>query len=119
MMNQPTNKRSLKCLQCNVDRGKIAMNLLEITAHKMKTDVMAIQEPNQKLADNQQYITDKKKDASIRVFNSDVKIYDWKAGDGYVWAEFENFVLYSCYVSPNIGINEYEAYLTNLGESIS
>ena len=40
-------------------------------------------------------------------------------GDGYVAAKFQDFVLYSCYFSPNRALTEFEDYLGALEASMS
>ena len=39
-------------------------------------------------------------------------------GDGYVWAEFGEFLVYSCYCSPNVGHDVFEKFVTDLAEDV-
>lgn len=83
-------------------------------------DITLISEPNIKLARNGYWISDQRADAAIKIVNKRQKILDY--GDesaDFVWTELERVVLYSCYVSPNSTMHEFETFLYNLGTSIT
>nr|CAI5858364.1 unnamed protein product [Callosobruchus analis] len=84
----------IRALQINVDRGRAAMELLHKTAEDNKTNIILVAEPNRKL------------------------VKKGGAGEGFVWLEMQEVVIYGCYMSPNIGIERYLKFLNDLRESM-
>ena len=112
------NVRDLEILQINVDRKRITHDLVQSVVNRDNIDVCIISEPNKKISERLKYLTDKRCDAAIVVANRDVVVRGHGGGSGFVWAELDGIVLYGCYVSPNIAMDNFESYLLNLGNDI-
>jgi hypothetical protein len=54
----------------------------------------------------------------LTVINRGVKISGEGTGEGFVLAKAKEFVIYSCYISPNCTEGEFTTFLRTLGESI-
>nr|CAI5863033.1 unnamed protein product [Callosobruchus analis] len=50
--------------------------------------------------------------------NYKIEIIGKGAGEGFVWLEMQEVVIYGCYISPNIGIERYLKFLNDLRESM-
>lgn len=81
-------------------------------------DVVIISEPNKKIAQEYQYITDRRVDVAIYIRNKDIGIISYEIGDGYVCLQWQEWCLYGCYCSPNIPLGDYEAYVDTLMRSV-
>lgn len=68
---------------------------------------------------NSKWITDAECDVSVKVRNSNMAIKGNGSGKGYVWVDLEDMRIYSCYVSPNVGQDVFEAFLNELEASIN
>lgn len=106
-------------VQANLDRNRTAIDLLFQNTYERKTDIALISEPC-KSKIRTTWFTDTNKDATIIIINPKLKAKNEETNcKGFVWIEVGNTIIYSCYVSPNIDIKEYETYLQDLGTSIS
>lgn len=95
------------------------MDLMYHTINEMHIDIVLGQEPNKKLARNQKnkLFCDKKCDSFIYT-RSNMAVLKYIACNGFVYVELESVVIYSCYVSPNITISEFENYLYEIKTSM-
>lgn len=120
MANQRHTDRqeSLRCLQINTGRSRDSHDLIEVKAREEDIDILVISEPNKTLAKYHQWLTDQNIDAALIIRTNKVKAKNTGRGKGFAWMELENMVLYSCYVSPNIDITSYEAFLEDLADDI-
>lgn len=110
--------KKINILQGNIDRGKAAMDLLDKIAEEKKIDIFIIAEPNRKKIRQRNWVTDNNLDVAILVHSKDVKATKKGQGDGFVWIETGHFVIYGCYVSPNVDITTFEIFLQNLRKDI-
>ena len=108
------NKKNMEILQINIDRKRISHDLLHSIVNRDKIDLCIISEPNKKIAKSLKYLTDRRCDAAIVVADRDIILRGYGGGDGFVWAELEDIILYSCYVSPNVAMEEFEKFLLDL-----
>nr|CAI5851473.1 unnamed protein product [Callosobruchus analis] len=46
--------------------------------------------------------------------NYKIKIIGKRAGEGFVWLEMQEVVIYGCYISPNIGIERFLKFLNDI-----
>ena len=114
----PEKAPAIEIAQINLDRKKISDDLLRNISIRDNIDICIISEPNKKIARKKNYLVDIRCDAAIIVTNKNIITTGHGRGDGFVWAEFENVIIYSCYISPNVGRDEYERVLLNLGEEV-
>ena len=91
------NTRDSEIVQINLDRKKISHDSI---ASRDNVDICVVSEPNKKIANRETTTT-------IAVVNTD-EIRCHGGRDGFVWAEFDNTILYSCYISPNITMAQYD-----------
>ncbi|KAI5723445.1 hypothetical protein M8J76_006122 [Diaphorina citri] len=82
-------------------------------------DILLVQEPTRSRVTGPTWLIDKQKDAAIKKLNSNINFHNIWAGDGFVMTELVNFILYSCYVSPNISVDNFIEYLQHLTMSVA
>ncbi|XP_066261181.1 uncharacterized protein [Euwallacea similis] len=102
--------RELRCLQINLDRKRVATDLLHQVIRERGVDVVLGQEPN-KAAGNE--IRDRCDDAFIWLANH-VEAKSIHRGRGFVAVELGWLTLVSAYFSPNKGRAQFEAFLSRL-----
>lgn len=115
----PTKENSyISFLQINIGRKKTAHDLMFQTAAEKNIDILLISEPNKNKAQKTNDLTDKNIDTQIIILNKKIQITSRGKGTGYNWVEIEDMIIYSCYISPNSKIEEFEQYLQNIEDSI-
>ena len=114
-----TTRKMIKILTCNLGRSKAAHALIERTAAELQASIIICPEPNKKIVSNGNWFIDERKDTAIRVINKDIRVLNTIKGCGYVQIELLNIVIYGCYISPNIPLEDFATYLASLKNSIS
>lgn len=104
--NNPTN-----ILQINLDKKRLAHDLLDQFVRSQKIDIILGQEPGIKLS--RAAITDKRKDCFIWLPNTKI-VSRIHVGEGVVGAQLGQIWYVSCYFSPNRNISEFNTYIENL-----
>lgn len=94
---------------------KVAQQLLLQTATDKKADVIIISEQNKTLP---HWYPDIDEKAAIAMHQSITPEEIGNPGRGYVWVRIRGIRIYSCYISPNISIDDYRDYLERLEDSI-
>ena len=110
--------RDLEILQLNTDRKKITHDLLQNIVKRDRIDICVTSEPNINITKKLKYLADKRCDAAIVVANQIITIKRHGRGEGYVWAELDSVILYSCYISPNNTMTDFKRFLRNLGQEM-
>lgn len=107
---EPYNNKH-KILQINLDRKRLAHNLLEHFVRCQKIDLVIGQEPGSNLPGAA--IVDKRRDCFIWLPNikTVTKIH---VGEGVIGVELEQTWYVSCYFSPNRSVAEFDTYLEEL-----
>lgn len=82
-------------------------------------DVAVISEPNRNKMKNQKYHLDKNVDVAIIIYGQNIIVHKNGSGEGFTWVDLGSFVLYGCYISPNITNEQYDEYLTKLRDDMS
>ena len=108
----------IKLMQINVDRKQVTQDVVFRRAYRDRTDILIINESNKKSLKRNEWYTDNRMDAALVVINGEMPVHGKGRGDGFVWLELEEFVVYSCYCSPNIDKQSFEKYITDLGEDV-
>ena len=103
---------TLRILQGNLQRKNAAMDLMYKIAEEEQADI--ISEPNKKKVASGHWFTDQNLDVAIHVWNKGRKVYNFGAGPGYIWVECSAFVIYACYISPNVPTIVFEDFLKAL-----
>ena len=104
--------------QINVDRRNVTFDLAYRRAAHKEVDIIVVSEPNRKTATKRGWLLDTRQDAALVMVNGRMPIIDSGSGDGYVWAELEELVVYACYCSPNTGYNAFDTFVTELGKDV-
>lgn len=89
-------------LQINANRSAAAMDLAVATAANYRADYLVVSEPNIAYTKKSGWFNDSRNDASIRATGNGPHFLESGGGRGFVWVRTSGFVLYSCYISPNI-----------------
>ncbi|XP_003742275.1 uncharacterized protein LOC100908452 [Galendromus occidentalis] len=106
----------IRVLQINLNRCGAAHELALNTATQLESDILLVTEPNvNKLGQN--WTIDQKNDAAIKVLGS-AGTGEKESNDGFLWRTHANINFYSCYISPNVDITEFGAFLDRLGASL-
>ena len=105
-------------MQINVDRKIITTDIILDRAKRHRMDIILMGEPNKKTARRNGWFTEEQTDAAIIIINKDLAVHDSGGGIGYVWAELDNIVAYSCYCSPNISMDRYVQHIDSLGADL-
>ncbi|KAJ8939473.1 hypothetical protein NQ318_022527 [Aromia moschata] len=107
-----------KILQINVDRVRAAHDMLDQNVKDKDIDIVIVAEPNKKITKNKCWLTDNNTDAAIGIIKGDWCVNETGKDRGFVWVNYISTRIYSCYVSPNSGNEEYESFLHRLGRSV-
>lgn len=110
---------SIKTLQLNTARSTVAIDLACNYAATHDVDILTISEPNIKTVCKPGWVTDKSKDVAIKIINRLVDIGGFGLdNEGFAWVKVRGVAYYSCYISPNCEIGEFEGFLDRLQDSI-
>ncbi|XP_026811330.1 uncharacterized protein LOC113552686 [Rhopalosiphum maidis] len=104
-----------RILQVNLNCCKVAQQLLLQTATEKKADVIIICEQNKTLT---HWYSDTDGKAAIATHQAIIPEEIGKPGRGYVWVRIRGIRIYSCYVSPNITMDDYKDFIERLETSI-
>ena len=105
----------MKIAQINLDRCKMAMELYVHRCLEQKIYLGIVAEPNKMMTDqNPKWITDERIDAAIYIPTKDTKVRNTGCGQGFVWAETDGMLVFSCYASPRMELKEFQEYLTKI-----
>lgn len=105
-------------LQINTNRSKTSLDISYSTAKTYKADILLITEPNLIQIKKVTEYTDLELNTAIILINKDNKVGAYGKGNGFCWLELEHQVVYSCYASPNIAMENFEEIINDLGNSI-
>ena len=109
--------QKIKFLQINVER-KVAMHDVVMSKVHRDEDVLIISEPNRRICMRDAWLTDNRLDAAIVFMNKDIVVRNRGRGDGFVWVELSELVVYSCYCSSNIDYQYFETFIAELYRDI-
>lgn len=83
-------------------------------------DLLIISEPNVKVVSEPGWFTDRKKEAAIKIVNTNIAISSFNQdNDGFVSVTINGISYYSCYISPNCAVNEFEDFLSRLQSNMN
>ncbi|XP_066157565.1 uncharacterized protein [Euwallacea fornicatus] len=103
--------RELRCLQINLDRGLLAMDLMFQVIRERNVDVVLGQEPC--LAEGN-LVRDSSDDVFIWLAPV-VRVKSLHRDRGFVAAELDGITLVSAYFSPNRSTDDFTSWLDRLG----
>jgi len=108
----------MRLIQLNTHRSNQAQDLLVATANKRHVDVVLVSEPNRRRVLRGNWKSDLEGDAALLQMSKSLITTKSGAGKGFVWVEFQDIVILSCYFSPNKPIEEFSLRLDELGSII-
>lgn len=113
-------KKMINFLQINLAKSPEAHALAEVTIRNSKVDIVLVSEANKRyISENEGWFKDSKSITAIKVFNKSMKVYDWGIGKGFVWIVIDDIQIFSCYVSPNVSLNEFKIFLDGIKTEIN
>lgn len=117
-MPRDNNAKTVTILYCNLNRSKDAHEMMTKNAEDLDADIICCSEPNWTVAKNAKWTSDNKFDSAISIISPGPTTSRSGNGNGFCYIEIENILLFCCYISPNKTIEEYEIFLTGLGNCI-
>ncbi|XP_078051447.1 uncharacterized protein LOC144477595, partial [Augochlora pura] len=113
------NHKGLSIIQANLHRCRLAQDLLIQYVLENNIHIAIVSEPHRIPT---HWFVDENGDAAIwvapSVLKSQVCIKSLNKEKGFVAIKLDNIVIYSCYISPNITIQNFEEILFNLEKEI-
>ncbi|KAG5894308.1 hypothetical protein JTB14_015548 [Gonioctena quinquepunctata] len=107
-----------KFLQSNLGRGRAAHDLAYATAIKRDVDILVVGEPNRKIAQNTQWIKDKRADVGILFLNKRLEVVEASSAEGYIRVSLKKCHIFCCYISPNICFDEFKRQVDKMMEDV-
>lgn len=113
----------MKILQINLNRCRNAHDLLEETVNRRGIGICLLSEPNKAIITRKKsgWRSDKERDTAVwwTGHSTDRGVRASGDGEGFSWLEVDGVgVFYSCYFSPNRGIENFEDFLEGLAQSM-
>lgn len=104
-------------LQANLQRSRLAQDLLFQQAYEEKADLVIISEPYSTTMGDHWY-ADSTGTAAVWIRNSSkLPVINTGKGGGYVWVTTPDITYIGCYLSPNEGIEAFRRKVENLEEA--
>lgn len=92
----------VKILQINNGRSRESHDINFAAVKEEDIGIIISSEPNKKLAMGNSWFTDENIDATIKVMDPNIKVYNSGKGRGYAWIETDRVIIYSCYVHEEV-----------------
>lgn len=103
-----------RILQVNTNKSTASMDLAWATAAELGVDYVLISEPNAKAVKSRRWFKDQRGDVAIGYTGKGSGVVATGSKDGLVWVKTQEVWLFSCYISPNSGIDAYDDYMSRL-----
>lgn len=106
----------IKFLQFNAKRSTGSHDLAEMAVQDNNIGILLISEPNVKTITgiSPGWFIDNKCDAAIKITDNKLHAEAVGRGDGFVWIIVQEYIIFSCYISPNVPISVFRKFLDNL-----
>ncbi|KAF0692078.1 Uncharacterized protein FWK35_00036809, partial [Aphis craccivora] len=110
---------TVRCMQINVDGGRVAQDLAEATAKHLGVDVLFICEQYRNKTE-EGWFQDRNGRSAVVVLNPNIPILETSLANdlGFRWVTIGDICIYSCYWSPNTDFDRFEDFLSRLEKSI-
>lgn len=108
----------IRILQINIGVCKAAQDLAIATANDLEVDVLIISEQHRNSGEDRGWYPDTSSRAAIATISNIPVDRVGPPSPGFRWLETNGYRIYSCYCSPNVSLNEFEAFLDGLETSI-
>lgn len=104
----------MKILQINLNRCRVAHDLLYHTAKEKEIDLCLVSEPNENITKE----WGGHRDAKVWIVSGDLYVGRAGSGLGHSWIETRGMNIISCYMTPNQTEEELEEILESISETI-
>lgn len=102
---------------CNLHRMRVAHDLFKRIGEDIGAQIVCCSEPNIEMTkERKEWLSDDKMD--VAQWTTGPAMERNGRGNGFVWAEYKDLVLYTCYISPNTTEVEFANFLEGLGKSM-
>lgn len=110
----------INVIQANINRSRPALDLLLQQAKELRVGLLAISEPNN-VPDAPNWFSSLDRGAAVFVDSNLTKLRCTLAhkGDKYVAVNCGPYLVVSLYISPNVGLREYNALLDELSATLA
>lgn len=98
----------IKILQTNLGRSRAAHDIAWAAAEQNACDIVVIAEPNKKMCQSKNWLTDKRSDVAVVFLNGAVEAGEIRREEGYVRVRINGVYVYAVYISPNIAIEDFK-----------
>jgi len=99
-------------IQISLNRCRHAHDLLQNKLAETGAGVVIMSEPNKNIVQGQNdYYCEERGVAAIQVTGGEVSVRSWGRVPRSVYVELHDAVIYSCYVSPRVGLEEFSQIL--------
>jgi len=116
---------NVKCMQINVDGGRVAQDLAEAIAKHLGVDILFICEQYRNKTEEAEWFQDRDGRSAMVVLNPNLPILETSLVNdlGFRWVTTYcnpayDIHIYSCYWSPNTDFDRFEDFLSRLETSI-
>lgn len=104
----------MKNLQTNLGRAYIAHDLAHESACKLNVDILIVAESNKKIAKKRGWLTNNLVNVAVYIRNPKCGIESVTKREDYIIIKFKDMTLISCYISPNIRLEEYKRIIGDI-----
>lgn len=110
----------MKLLQINANNRQVTHDLAFALANSKEADFIVISEPNKKacLKENTNAYSNLQKIVQIINYCHKYNVQSWNQGSAFAYVQVGPVCIFSVYISPNITIEEYEYYLSDIRRTI-
>lgn len=105
-------------LQTNLNRSRSAHDLAYLTATDVGADLIVACEPNLALIKKEGWVTDQRSDVAVYFRNKNIQVRRVRKENGYLIINMVHFTMVCGYISPNIGIDNYDILLTGMMNAV-
>ncbi|KAK9744246.1 Endonuclease-reverse transcriptase [Popillia japonica] len=100
--------------QANVGRGYAAQDMVYATSMHQGIDILFVCEPNRKRVEDAKWIKDSRTNVAALILKRNIEILGHSVRDGHLVLHMNSFDFVCCYLSPNIGMEEYKREVDNI-----
>lgn len=112
-----TTNDMLTVIYCNLNRTGVAHDMFNSIGDNIGADIFCCSEPNRRLAKlAKDWMVDDKIDTAQWTYDGEG--HRRGSGNGFVWTVHHDTAIYSCYISPNVPLTDFDDFLKSLGSSI-
>lgn len=108
----------IKVLQTNLGRARMPHDLAYALATKRNFDILVVGEPNKRIIQNAQWIKDKREDVAMLFLNKSISVREVTSAEGHVRVQISDCHIYCCYLSPNIGFEDFRTKVDAIMEDV-